>query len=71
LGDVTTVRLSPVGYAAGFGFGDGYADLELSVKGQHANGKVEIDLGQKGDVWQVERAILTTSDGRSLVIKEK
>lgn len=71
LGEVTNVRLSPFGYAAGFGFTDGYADLELSVKGQRAAGKIEIDLGQKGNVWQVARAVLITGDGRSVAIQEK
>jgi hypothetical protein len=71
LGEVTNVRLSPFGYAAGFGFADGYADLQLSVKGQRGEGKVEIDLGQKGDLWQVARAVLHTSDGRSVDIQRK
>lgn len=71
LGEVANIRLSPVGYAAGFGSSDGYADLELSVKGQRAAGKVEIDLDQKGDSWRVLRAVLITSDGRKVDITDE
>jgi hypothetical protein len=71
LGEVSSVRLSPLGYAAGLGSSDGYADLEFSVRGQRAAGKLEIDLDQKGSSWQVLRAILITSDGRTLDISER
>jgi hypothetical protein len=71
LGEVASVRLSPLGYAAGLGSSDGYAEFEFSVKGQRAGGKAEIDLDQKGTAWQVLRAVLITGDGRRLDISER
>lgn len=71
LGQVKSVRLSPLGYAAGFGASDGYAELEFSVKGHLAQGRTAIDLDQNGTTWQVLRAVLITEDGRTLDIRER
>lgn len=71
LGEVSSVRLSPLGYAAGLGASDGYAEFEFSVKGHRARGRTAIDLDQKGTTWHVLRAVLITEDGRTLDIGER
>ena len=70
LGELRQLRLSPVGYAAGLGLSDGYADLKLSAHGERGTGRIEIDLDQKANVWHIVKAILVTSDGRTVDFKE-